>query len=87
MPEVMASFPGDATLPSSSLPASHLSTPPIAPSASQPPSPPKSNSPEQPVQPEASQDFEVNIVTIYLNLHSYPALLLSYFTHFEYLLR
>merc|ERR1719270_933974 len=68
VPEVMASFPGDASLPSSSLPASHLSTPPIAPSASQPPSPPKSNSPEQPVQPEASQDFEViDGTTIYMD--------------------
>merc|ERR1712012_281571 len=68
VPEVMASYPGDASLPSSSLPASHLSNPPIAPSASQPPSPPKSNSPEQPVQPEASQDFEViDGTTIYMD--------------------
>ena len=59
MPEVVASFPGEAAIPSSMPPASHLSTPPISPSASQNPSQPASNIPLQPVTPEAPQDYEV----------------------------
>ena len=58
MPEVVASFPGDAAIPSS-IPASHLSTPPISPSASHQPSLPASDIPQQPVTPKAPQDYEV----------------------------
>ena len=76
VPEVVASFPGEAATPSS-IPVSHLSTPPISPSASQPPSLPASNVPQQPLTPEAPQDYEVKcmnkydfLVPLYFKSHS-----------------
>jgi len=67
VPEVVASFPGDAAIPSS-VPASHLSTPPISPSASHPTSLPASNIPHQPVMAEAPQDYEViDGTTLYMD--------------------